>query len=81
MELHGIHAGEGNAIGLAAAKTGLEVYKAPWLEAIDKNRKHLDSSIDMGDILSKSLMGRLQYHYRLNQARISALGNFKFYYQ
>jgi hypothetical protein len=81
MELHGIHAGEGNAIGLAAAKTGLDVYKAPWLESIDKNRKHLDSSIEMGDILSKDLMGRLQYHYRLNQARINALGNFKFYYQ
>ncbi|NJL85221.1 MAG: hypothetical protein HC886_03365 [Leptolyngbyaceae cyanobacterium SM1_1_3] len=82
LELHGIHAGEGNAIGLAAAKVGLTVAPASWLDPIDQALKHLDASAQ-GRRLSQGqkLQRRLRYHYRLNLARLQALQNFDFYYR
>ena len=82
-ELHGIHGGEGNIIGLAAKKAGLEVYKSPtWLKKISKARQHLDAST-FGSKKSNfsQLKSKMSYHYRLNKARILALKDFDFYYR
>lgn len=81
LELNGIHAGEGNGIGLAAAKAGLRVYQSPWLEAVDRSRRHLDAFVEEEVSLATDLTNRLRYHYRLNRARVQALGDFEFYYQ
>lgn len=81
-ELHGIHSGEGNIIGLAAQKAGLGIYKSPdWLKEINQVRKHLDASkfSSRKNKLSQ-LQSRFKYHYRLNKARIVALKNFDFYF-
>jgi hypothetical protein len=87
LELHGIHAGEGNAIGMAAAKVGLSVSRPSWLDSIDQVRRHIDASstsFNQGTRKSKywdQLGRRAQYHYRLNIARARALKNFNFYYR
>lgn len=81
-ELHGIHGGEGNIIGLAAQKAGLEIHKSPdWLKQINQVRQHLDAS-KFASKKSKfsHLQSQLKYHYRLNKARIIAMKNFDFYY-
>ncbi len=44
LELHGLHSGEGNAIGLAAAKSGLAITAPAWVDAINQASKHLDVS-------------------------------------
>ncbi len=81
-ELHGIHGGEGNIIGLAAHKAGLEVQKSPdWLQEINQVRQHLDAS-KFASKKSKfsQLQSRFKYHYRLNKARIISIKDFDFYY-
>jgi hypothetical protein len=81
LELHGIHAGEGSAIGLAAAYAGLEVNRADWLEAINADRRHLDQSHDRGAASQiEQLRRRGRYHLRLNQSRIRAIGQYQFFY-
>jgi hypothetical protein len=83
LELHGIHAGEGNAIGLAAAKAGLAIANPVWLQAINQSRIHLDAS-NKSTAIPKPTWGmkrKLGYHYRLNRSRLLALQNFAFFYQ
>lgn len=81
LEIHGIHAGEGNAIGLAAAKAGLKVYNPSWLESINSVRKHLDASDRKFKRTQWDMLQRkFAYHYRLNKARIISLKDFNFFY-
>jgi hypothetical protein len=81
LELHGIHAGEGCAIGLAAAKAGLAITAAPWLEQINRDRQHLDHFAQNS---ASSTFQKLQrqglYHLRLNQLRLRSLSQAKFFY-
>lgn len=81
LQIHGIHAGEGNAMGMAAAKVGLEVKKSSWLESLNKIRQHVNASENQSKPSSFQQLGRrFDYHYRLNRARISALKDCEFYY-
>jgi hypothetical protein len=81
LELHGIHAGEGSAIGLAAAAAGLSVYHADWLAQIDADRQHLDAFAQRrAATISQKLWRRCRYHLRLNQSRLLALRRFSFFY-
>ena len=82
LELQGIHAGEGNAIGLAAAKAKLEVNQPSWLESIDQVRQHFDASqLGSKKSLWDQFKRRVDYHYRFNKAKIAALKDFDFYYR
>lgn len=89
LELRGVHSGEGNIIGLAAAKAGLDITQSDWLASIQAATKHLDASHDSGPVESKKgmnwsqskLMRSLNYHYRLNKTRLVALQDFNFYYR
>ncbi|NES22542.1 MAG: hypothetical protein F6K41_27385 [Symploca sp. SIO3E6] len=82
LELHGIHAGSGNGIGLAAAKAGLEIIRPSWLEEINQVRHHFDASgLKSRKTIGNKLKSRIGYYYRLNQARIIALKDFNFYYR
>jgi|688.fasta_scaffold48303_4 hypothetical protein len=82
LELHRIHAGEGNAIGLAAAKAKLEIIKPPWLEQINEVRQHFDASqLPLEKKLWDQFKQKLDYHYRFNKARITALKDFDLYYR
>lgn len=82
LELHGIHAGEGNAIGLAAAKAGLTIVQSAWIKRIHHIRQHLNASdIKPPNALWTPLSRRIDYHYRLNRARAIALKDFDFYYR
>ncbi len=81
LELQGIHGGDGNAIGLAAAKVGWTVKSDGWLK-LKKVAKHLDASYEpTPETKLDNLKRRLGYHYRLNRARLMALKDFNFYYQ
>ncbi|GBE92303.1 hypothetical protein [Nostoc cycadae] len=81
LEIHGIHSGEGNAIGMAAAKAGLKVYNPSWLGKINSVRQHLDASDRKSQRTQWDLLQRkLAYHYRLNKARIISLKDFDFFY-
>lgn len=81
LELKGIHSGEGNAIGLAAAKIGWTVNHASWDE-IKGVTNHLDASYEQKSITFwENLKRRIGYHYRLNVTRLQALNDFDFYYR
>ncbi|NET57171.1 MAG: hypothetical protein F6K47_13715 [Symploca sp. SIO2E6] len=81
LELHGIHGGSGNGIGLAAAKVGLEIIQPSWLEEINQVRHHIDASrLKSRKTLGNKLKRRIGYHYRLNKERIIAIKDFNFYY-
>lgn len=87
LELRQIHRGDGNAIGLAAAKVGWTVNTHGFQDLI-KVRRHLDASKDPTEKLPNSqlktmgdeLKFKLKYHSRLNWARIKALKDWEFYY-
>ena len=89
LELRGVHSGEGNIIGLAAAAAGLYIAKPSWMADFKVATKHMDASQETSAIDStkyaswaeNKLMRRLSYHYRLNKTRIIALKDFSFYYQ
>jgi hypothetical protein len=82
LELRGIHAGEGNAIGLAAAKANLKIIQPAWLEDIDRVRQHFEASqLELHKTFFDRFKRKIDYHYRLNQARINALKDFDFYYR
>lgn len=80
LELKGIHAGSGNAIGLAALKVGWEVKKTSDWETLHKLASHFDASHSIKRTKLQQLKRRLGYHYRLNKTRLEALEDFKFYY-
>ncbi len=80
LELRGMHAGEGNIMGLAAAKVGWEVSKNEW-EILKDLVKHLEASKDSFKLTFwQQLIKRIGYHYRLNKNRLLALADFNFYY-
>lgn len=80
FELHGIHSGEGNAMGLAAAEIGWTVHTDNWQQIKDVT-EHLDASHWSNKITKiTKLKKRLAYHYRLNKSRIMALQNHQFFY-
>jgi hypothetical protein len=81
LELHGIHAGEGSAIGLAAAHVGLAITQPDWLEQINRDRQHLDVSTQrLTAARSAQLIRRCRYHLRLNRSRIRAIRQLQFFY-
>jgi hypothetical protein len=82
LELHGIHAGEGNAIGLAAAKAGLAIHQPEWMQQLSQVSHHLDASKSRPIESSwNRFRKRVDYHYRFNKARVNALRDFGFYYR
>lgn len=83
LELRGIHAGEGNSIGLAAAVSGLRLNTNPGLRHWLDSFQHLDAShqAKQAPSLSQGLKRRLKFHWRLNKARVQALKDFEFYYK
>lgn len=80
LELKGIHAGSGNAIGLAALKVGWKIEQTPDWEKIHQIASHFDASHHNKRTKWQQLKRRLAYHYRLNKTRLDALANFSFYY-
>lgn len=82
LELHGIHAGSGNAIGLAAAKVGWKPSRDRNWDKLIQSIQHLDASQkNSSPSLWANLKRRLGYHYRLNATRLSAaIEDFDFYY-
>lgn len=81
LELHGIHSGEGNSMGLAAAKVGWTIHEDQWQE-LRKITQHLDASYEnKSKTFVENWQRRLGYHYRLNFARLKALKEFNFYYR
>ncbi|MBD2497450.1 hypothetical protein [Nostoc sp. FACHB-280] len=81
LEIHKIHSGEGNAIGMAAALAGLKVYNPSWLGKINSVRKHLDASDHKSQGIQWDILQRkFAYHYRLNKARIVSLKDFDFFH-
>ncbi|NJO76561.1 MAG: hypothetical protein HC833_24155 [Leptolyngbyaceae cyanobacterium RM1_406_9] len=83
LELNGIHSGEGNAIGLAAAKAELNISTNASYETINQARKHIDASLQKSKkkTLWAKTQNRLSYHYRLNLTRAIALKDFELYYR
>ncbi|MBD2296877.1 hypothetical protein H6G06_26220 [Anabaena sphaerica FACHB-251] len=81
LELHRIHAGDGNAIGLAAAKVGWTINSESW-SGLHQVTKHFDAShTPEPKNWVKNLRRRVGYHYRFNKARLTALQKFDFYYK
>ncbi|MFB2920568.1 hypothetical protein [Aerosakkonema funiforme] len=82
LELKGMHSGEGNAMGLAAAKMGWNITKSESWEKLNKIRQHLDASYgEKEKNIWEIFKRKLGYHYRLNKARLAALKDFDFYYR
>ena len=82
LELKGMHGGDGNVMGLAAAKVGWTPERSASWETLNKLRKHLDASHGQKQISSwDKFKRRVGYHYRLNKTRIEALKDFGFYYR
>ncbi|MGE5659012.1 MAG: hypothetical protein ACM37W_20655 [Actinomycetota bacterium] len=93
LEMNGIHEGDGNAIGLAAAKVGWTIRSEGW-EGLSQVREHIGITWNKQNLqpltLSRvakirnffeSQKRRIGYHYRLNKARLIALQDFDFYYR
>ena len=82
LQLRGIHAGEGLAIGLAAAKVGWRPQQSDAWQQIAAIWKHFDASQQKKVVTRRQqLQRRLAYHYRLNLERVKALQDFSFYYR
>jgi hypothetical protein len=80
LEMNRIHSGDGNLMGLAAAKVGWTVAKEGW-EQLNQVRQHLDASYQEEELSSvEKMRRRFGYHYRLNRARLMALRNVSFFY-
>lgn len=81
LELYGIHAGEGNTMGLAAAKVGWTVQTPAVLQNLKRSIRHLDASkTDSPNTKWDRLKQRVKYHYRLNRSRVFALRDIGYYY-
>jgi len=81
LELKGMHSGEGNVMGLAAAKIGWEIEKTETWQSLVDIKKHLDASHQRNLNSLEKLQRRIAYHYRLNREKIQALRDFDFYYR
>lgn len=82
LELNRIHAGSGNAIGLAAAKVGWTPRKSDNFVYLKSLWNHFDASLQRpAPTLMSRLRRKLTFHYRLNLERLRALQDFEFYYR
>lgn len=82
LEINKIHSGEGNAIGLAAAKVGWTPYKGENWQCLKSIWNHFDASLTRHPpTLLQRWRRRLAFHYRLNIQRVKALQDFDFYYR
>ena len=82
LELKGINSGEGNIMGLAAAKVGWDIDRTDSWKTLKHLVNHLDASTQKTPkSLWNKLEKRLGYHYRLNKNRLIALQDYSFYYQ
>lgn len=84
FEMNGMFSGEGNAMGLAAARVGWTINRSEGWENINKIRKHLDASYGRKHLPFwhlEDLKQRFAYHYRLNKTRLAALSDFDFFYR
>ncbi len=80
LEMNRIHSGDGNLMGLAAAKVGWTVAREGW-EQLNQVRQHLDASYQEEELSSvEKMKRRFGYHYRLNWARLIALKDIPFFY-
>jgi hypothetical protein len=81
LELHGINDGEGNVMGLAAAKAGWQARSEEW-QKLKGAVTHQDASdIPYKRSFLDKQVRRIRYHWRLNKARLLALKDFNFYYR
>jgi len=82
LELNKIHAGSGNAIGLAAAKVGWIPRKSDAYLHLNSLWNHFDASQQRrAPSLRQRLRRKAAFHYRLNLERFKALQDFEFYYR
>lgn len=82
LELRGMHSGEGNIMGLAAAKVGWKVENTDLWKQLKQTTQHLDASHKTSKkTIIANLHRRVKYHYRLNKARLLTLKDFDFYYR
>ena len=82
LELRGMHSGEGNIMGLAAAKVGWKVQNTDAWKQLKQTTQHLDASHQTSHkTVIAHWQRRLKYHYRLNKARLLTLKDFDFYYR
>ncbi|MGV0027486.1 hypothetical protein [Phormidesmis priestleyi] len=80
LEMNRIHSGDGNLMGLAAAKVSWTVAREGW-EQLNQVRQHLNASYQEEELrLVEKMKRRFGYHYRLNRARLIALRNVSFFY-
>ncbi len=84
LELHKIHGADGPAIGLAMLKSGMPYCATDWSYLMEAEYlDHLKFSSGKKKIEKtewEKLQFKLNYHYRLNKARLIALQDFDFYY-
>jgi hypothetical protein len=80
LELNRIQGGSGNAIGMAAIKTGLSVQTDETWKTLKQIYDHTDASQRRPKSRWQNLKRRLAYHRRLNLTRLSVLKDFGFYY-
>ncbi len=84
LELNKIHGADGPTIGLAAAKSGLEVINSDWPSEMEGDFiDHLKFSSGKNKPKKSALEKlkfRFNYHYRLNKARLASMKDFNFYY-
>lgn len=81
VELKGMYGGDGNLMGLAAAKVGWTAHSSETWNALKDMTKHLDASHQKSSSSWENFQRRLAYHYRLNWTRLVALKDFNFYYR
>lgn len=82
LELNGVHSGDGNAIGLAAAKVGWIPRSDQQWEILKGLWNHFDASHQPNHRTQwQQWQRRFAFHYRLNTGRLKALKDFDFYYR
>lgn len=96
LEMNGVHEGDGNAIGLAAAKVGWKIQETGWhtLKKVVEHRgitwnkaptKNESSSSNQNSRIVSHFWDRqkqrIGYHYRLNRDRLIGLTDINFYYK
>ncbi len=82
LELNKIHAGSGNAIGLAAEKVGWKPRKSDTFLHLKSLWNHFDASLQRpAPTVMSRLRRKFNFHFRLNLQRIKALKDFEFYYR
>ena len=82
LELNGVHSGDGNAIGMAAAAVGWQPQTTASWKSLRQLWQHFDASHEPRQMSSREKwQRRFAYHYRLNRERLNALGEFSFYYR